>query len=223
MNKNKGKTIKSVVSLVATALVLIVATVAWFSSGTKVSVEGISADVETDGFSYILYEAVDANKNGLLDNGEDASGNWLPVSGPDINIDKAVPNQYRFFKAKVQVGSRTEINVKFTGIVVTDPVPEERADFLSLINVRFRTEDVATQPVPYGEAIDENMYQLFGSPAQGGTIPTEVEIYNLTDLTGHQNQTVEIYYTVGIDGNSFTDEMGDFTDKSVLIGAILFE
>ncbi len=218
MNKKKGKMIKSGVSLLATALVLIVVTVAWFSSGSKVGVDSISAQVDSEGFTYLLYEAIDANKTG---GPVPPTGlTWVAVSDLAINVNNAVPNQYRYFKATITSGIRSEIKVKFAGIEVTSPVPAARADFLSLIDVHFRTEDNLAQPMPGGAAVNNSMYELLGNPAQGDPIPQEVQIYNI-DVSTYQNATFDIYYTIGVD-KAFKPKQ-NFLGAFVDIGTLVFE
>lgn len=218
MNKKRIKMIKSGVSLFATALVLIVVTVAWFSSGGKANVEGIGAQVDSEGFTYMLYEAVDAAKIGGPE--PPIGATWVAVADPAININDAVPNQYRYFKATITNGIREEIKVKFTGINVTSPVPAARADFLSLIDVRFRTEDNFGDPMPGGAAVIESMFKLLGNPAPGALIPEELDVYTI-DVRDYQNATFDIYYTVGV--NETFEPRVDFTGASVSIGAIVFE
>lgn len=213
--KNKEKIIKSGAFLVATALVLVVVTVAWFISGSiAAKVEGIEANVDSDGFTFVLYEAEDTNKIG----GPNLPAGlvWLPVSGTDLNISDAVPNQYRYFKAIIQTGSKAAMQVKFSGIEVVSEDPVIQQGFLSLINVRFRTEDAAAQSItPGGDPINENMFELLGVPS----LP-EVLIYDL-NLANHHDETITIYYTIGVD-ESFAVEK-DFRGASVNIGAIVFE
>ncbi|HZK39867.1 MAG TPA: hypothetical protein VFD23_06935 [Clostridia bacterium] len=214
MNKKRIKMIKSGVSLFATALVLIVVTVAWFSSGGKANVEGIGADVVSEGLTYMLYEAVDDEKIG---GPEPPSGaDWVTVGDSGINIENAVPNQYRYFKAHVKNIAKQEIQVKFTDIVITEPQNAATEDFLKLINVHFYTEGIGNAPVPGGEvAYDETMDQIVGIPVSG-----DVVIYTL-DMTNYQGEEFDIYYTIGVD-ESFQPKQ-DFLGASVSIGAIVFE
>lgn len=222
MNENKQKIIKSGALLVATTIVLVVVTVAWFISGAgQASVEGIRADIVSDGFTYLLYEAIDDNKNGILDASEAAADKWLPVPALDINIDKAVPNQYRFFKATVQLGARTQIKATFDGIVVIPPnSPLTQQEFLELIKVEFRTEDANGQLIPEpGPGVDpfnKNMYEILGDP-----VPQKLDVYTV-DLTDRPNETFNVYYTIGIDGDLFT-QVGDFTGGLVEIDEVVFE
>ena len=216
MNKNKGKIIKSGAFLVATALVLTVATVAWFITGNLGAYsDPIAGEIISDSYGYLLLEATDDNMNGILDAGEE--DNWEAILGLDINVSNIVPNEYHFYKAIIQTGSRTSLQFKFTGIEVTVAEPEvTQLDFLSLINVRFRTEDDAdpAQPMPAGGSIDESMYTLLGDPAAESVV-----IYTL-DLSGYQNRSLTIYYDIGV--KPITVPGNEVRGASVSIGAIEF-
>jgi hypothetical protein len=215
--KLKDKIIKNGIFLFATALVLVVVTVAWFFSGSEeANVGPIGADIESSGFGYFLFEAVDTNKNGLLDNGEE--NNWLPVPGDNVDINNIVPNQYHFYKAVIQTGAKTSMQFKFTGITysLADPEATEE-DFLSRLNVRFRTIDDGSPGAPMtgGEAIDTNMFILMDAEP----LLTDVVVYNL-DLTGYQNRNFTIFYDVGL--YSATTQAEKIQGSSISINKIEF-
>ncbi len=191
--ETKGKIIKNAIFMAATALVLVVVTLAWFSSGAVVNVNPVAGDVESSGYGYLLYEAEDTNKNGVLDPLE--AENWVAVPGLSIDVNNIVPNQYRFFKAVVTPGTKTSIKFSFGGIAVNLLDPEVTLqEFLSLVHVRFRTEDDGLPPaaITGGAAIDESMYDLLGDPAAGS-----VQIYDL-GLTGYTGTSFTIYYDIGV-------------------------
>ena len=218
MNTHKKKILKSGAFLVATALVLLVATVAWFlSGGESATVSGILAEVETSGVSYLLLEAEDTNKNGILDPDEAEEEKWVPVPDLNIEVSNLVPNQYRFFKAVIMPGARTTLQFGFNDIAVTieDSTTTEE-EFLSLIHVRFRTEDDAepVQPMTGGAAIDQSMYALLGDPAADSVL-----IYDL-DLTAYTGDAFTIYYDVGVYFDAVPNEK--MIGSSVGIGAIEF-
>ena len=102
---NKEKIIKSGVFLVATALILIVVTVAWFISGSLgANTSQIEAEVFTEGYGYSLLEAEDTNMNGVLDAEESEDEDWTVVQEVNVDISNIVPNQYHFYKAIIQPG-----------------------------------------------------------------------------------------------------------------------
>lgn len=217
MKNNKEKVIKSGVFLAATALVLVVATVAWFISGSLgANTDSISGEVATeDGYGYLLLEAVDTDKNGVLDPAEAAV--WVPVPGENLDITSMVPNEYHYYKAVIQTGARTTLQFKFTGIAVTvaDPTATE-ADVLGRINVRFSTLDDGEPGAPLtgGAAIDTDLAALLGEPAAADLI-----IYTL-DLTDYQNTSITIYYDVGIYQDTAPGDKSQ--GSSVSISAIQF-
>jgi len=193
--KTKEKLIKNAIFLAATTLVLVVVTVAWFSSGALLSVNPVAGDVESSGYGYMLYEAEDTDKNGVLDATEALPEKWIAVPGLSIDVNNIVPNQYRFFKAVVFPGTKTSIQFTFGGINVDLLDPEVTLqEFLSLIHVKFRTEDDTIPPaaLPDGGIIDESMYDLLGDPVAGS-----VQVYDL-NLTGYTGTSFTIYYNIGV-------------------------
>lgn len=191
--KSKDKLIKNAIFLAATTLVLVVVTLAWFSTSWGVGVDTVDASVDASGYGFMLYEAEDTNKNGVLDPLE--AENWAAVPGLSIDVNNVVPNQYRFFKAVVFPGIKTSIQFTFSGISVDLLDPEVTLEeFLSLIHVRFRTEDDTDPPaaLPDGGSLDQSMYELLGDPAAASVL-----VYNL-DLTGYTGTSFTIYYDIGV-------------------------
>lgn len=193
---DKKKLIKSVALMVATAMVLVAVTVAWFALGDHAGAGDVEAEVEKSDLTYTIYEAVDTNKNGILDPAESADANWTAVSGDSLQLLNAAPNQYHFYKIIVYSGERSSVDFKLKGVSVT-PLNASAGtnDILERIHVRFEVKDDGGDPgfpTTGVDDIDTNLSALLGDPA-----PAEYTVYSI-DLTNYHGRTFEIFYDVGL-------------------------
>lgn len=198
----KLRLIKSAVSLVATTLVLGVVTVAWFiqGGGARVDADEIGGLIEEQsGFGYRVLEAIDANKNGELDPGENT---WYVVTENPIEMANLAPNQSRFFKIEVDTGSMGGAKLHFGEVALS---PDENSPdydegameaFLKKYRVIFAARDKDNQPLQGISDIDQSLFALLGNP------PTDdKEVYDL-DFTDYPNQPIAIYYVLGVYGEA---------------------
>ncbi len=198
MSNDKKNILKSAALMVATAMVLVVVTVAWFMLGGKAGADEIKSDVVAEEITYTIYEAIDTNKNGVLDT--DEAQNWNVVTEDTLQLVAAVPNQYRFYKVVVHSGGKNSLAFKLNGISATPlDASAGASDIFERIHVRFLVKDDGGDPgfpTTGVDPINTNLLTLLGDPA-----PTNYTVYTI-DLSGYQNRIFEIYYDVGLSSDT---------------------
>ena len=191
----KRNMIKSGLFAGAAVLVLIVATVAWFSSGDNAGVDEIAANVESsDVLITNFYKYIDENRDNDITNDEPPYG-WVAV-GPEENLNTGamVPGQKSFYKVVVR-STYPNLQIDFNNIVFAG-IPSggttELSQYLEKLNVEFRaiygdpeTEIGALTPVA--------MDALLGSSLVNGMSKTAVFDVNIST---QQNENITIYYTL---------------------------
>jgi len=189
LEQAKRNMIKSGLFAGAAVLVLIVASVAWFSSGTKVDVDNVNASIE-NALSSTFYQSVDTDKDGIID----AVPNWTPVTDPAIDTGVMVPGQNMFYKI-VASTAKPNLKLKLSGIspVVPSGGTMDKEDVLSLVNIKIEARDQSNNLITGSTDFDGSMFELLGSNPDA----TEVTVYDL-DMTSYYAQQITIYYTVGL-------------------------
>lgn len=184
----KRNMIKSGLFAGAAVLVLIVASVAWFSSGTKVDVDQLSANIENV-FVSTFYESIDTDNDGILD----ASPNWTPVYEPDINTGVMVPGQNLFYRIDI-ITTQLNLKLKMSGISISPPIVGIMTDeaILDIVNITFQARDQSNTIITGSTDFNGSLLDLLGSPSA-----TEKDVYTL-DMTAYLGQKISIYYTVGL-------------------------
>ena len=189
----KRNMIKSGLFAGAAILVLIVATVAWFSSGTKVDVEGISANIESqDVLITNFYKYIDNNKDNDTTNDSSPYG-WIAVTDSNIDTRAMVPGQKSFYKVIIRSTKpnlRLDFNnIEFAGIPSGGDMTT-LSGYLQKLNVEIKAVDGAGSPI--GSAVSSTMNDLLENPT--GDITTKA-VFNV-EISGHQNENITIYYTL---------------------------
>ena len=200
----KKKMIKSGLFSLAAVLVLIVATVAWFSSGTKVGVDTISAEISNDDlFITQFFESIDTNKDGVLD----TNPNWTAVTAPDIDTGNLVPGQKMFYKIVVN-STRPRLQLIMNDITVLNGGSMSNADVLDIVKIKF---DVRNQNGELITGIDDfdgsmkDLYDLNGIDPDAATAPT-ITVYDIA-MASIPDRTIVFYYTVGIPGTITQEDL----------------
>ncbi len=191
----KRNMIKSGLFAGAAILVLIFATLAWFSAGSKAAVEEISANVESsDVLIANFYRYEDVNKDNVI--GNDPTGGWIGVdSGENINTGAMVPGQKSYYKVVVR-STYPNLKIDFNNIVFAGiPLGGDMAlltEYLQKMNVEIRSVDGAESPI--GTTVSSPLNTLLGSSLVNGMSKT---VFNV-DISSHQNEEITIYYTLAM-------------------------
>ncbi|NLP49037.1 MAG: hypothetical protein GX345_08895 [Clostridiales bacterium] len=217
MTPAKLRLIKSAVSLVATTLVLVFVTVAWFSVGSLVTVDKIFGNVdEQTGFGYRILEAIDLNRNGVLDDGEDED--WQPVVENQIDLSNLAPNQKRFFKIEVTTGNLSGAKLFFGNVTLNgNGVPADEKAFLEKFSVSLEVKDGNDLLDDIASPLYTNLYELVGYPI----LASNIVVYSL-DLSEYYNTSIDLFYTLGLksEGPHTTFDEKDF---ELFVGNITLE
>ena len=191
----KKKMIKSGLFSLAAVLVLIVATVAWFSSGTKVGVDTISAEISNDDlFITQFFESIDTNKDGVLD----TNPNWTAVTAPDIDTGNLVPGQKMFYKIVVN-STRPRLQLIMNDITVLNGGSMSNADVLDIVKIKFDVRNQNGELITGISDFDGSMkdlYDLKNIDPDAATAPT-ITVYDIA-MASIPDRTIVFYYTVGI-------------------------
>lgn len=200
----KKKMIKSGLFSLAAVLVLIVATVAWFSSGTKVGVDTISAEISNDDlFITQFFESIDTNKDGVLD----TNPNWTAVTAPDIDTGNLVPGQKMFYKIVVN-STRPRLQLIMNDITVLNGGSMSNADVLDIVKIKFDVRNQNGELITGISDFDGSMkdlYDLKNIDPDAATAPT-ITVYDIA-MTSIPDRTIVFYYTVGIPGTITQEDL----------------
>lgn len=193
----KRNMIKSGLFAGAAVLVLIVATVAWFSSGNKAGVDEIAANVESgDVLIANFYRYDDVNKDNVI--GNDPTGGWIGVDpGENINTGAMVPGQKSFYK-----------------VVVRSTYPSLKIDFNNIVFAGIPSGGTMTALSQYLQQLEVDFKAVYGDPETdiNSLIPTKMDVllgnptgalanitvFNVGIPSGQQNEEITIYYTLAM-------------------------
>ncbi|MGN0635607.1 MAG: hypothetical protein ACI4I5_05235 [Acutalibacteraceae bacterium] len=226
--------IKNIVSLVASALVLIAATFAWFTTGSTADVATVSADIEgvfvvdyytaqipdadvlwgmQDGELYV--RDISAKSDTLLSqyvqNAADTA--WMKANDEQISF---YPGEFRIFKISFTAKVSHDYSVRLNDVVFTSDDPDAAADSIYTYGYAVcKDEDTVTTTTETTQTLRSVLY-TDGVPGTSGTVATVHA--NLGDV-------VNVYYVIGIPGediNSSHDAVRQ-SGASIRIGSIVVE
>lgn len=216
---NRNNIIKSGILFTATAIVLIIAAVAWFSSGNLTDVQGVSATVDSGDYTSAFYESPDTDKDGALDGPIDDPDIWQLVSGPALDIVPIVPGEKHFYRIEIRINKPVDLSLIFSEIAVSIPdgASFTKSDMLGRVNVFTEIRDEDGDAVT-GTTFDDDMLAFLDNDPD----LTMKAVYDEMDMTAYVGTTINIYYFVGIDGST-VDKADDFLQETGFrIGVIDF-
>lgn len=122
---------KSLIMLMLSALTLTIGTLCWFFMSGRNKVNDFAVEVDNPSSNFIFYEAIDTNKNGVIDNGE----MYVEIENPDIYTENMVPGQTFFYKVFVKnTKNDTNFGLFFKDITDTNEMAQQIAVSASLVD-----------------------------------------------------------------------------------------
>ncbi|MBQ7654861.1 MAG: hypothetical protein IJS17_07305, partial [Clostridia bacterium] len=174
---------------------LIAASLCWFSMGTQVDMERISVGVDSLSSNYIFYEAVDADRDGVIDNDEI----YTEITDDTIRTRYMVPGQKYFYKVVV---TNNHTNAHFAFIFDNISYTGSFADY-----VKVAAQLVDSTSTTRATSVERTISDIAGSD----TSATILTASNLA--TG----SYELYYTVKLDASAAsTYESANLTVTDVI-------
>ena len=122
----KGKkikfNIKNLILMIVSSLTLVVVSVCWFTIANRNILEGFTAEVENPSSNVEFYEAIDANMNGVIDNGE----SYELIRDTSVNTKNMEPGQIFFYKVLVRNShENSNFEMRFNNISDIDGMAEQ--------------------------------------------------------------------------------------------------
>lgn len=203
------KMIKNLVSLVASALILIAATFAWFASNDSVTVDSISADTQAnfivdyyattipdtdilwgmqEGELYVKNSEsrADTTLSQYVQNIDSEA--WYRTSAPTIPL---IPGEFRVFKITFQSRLSHDYKVNLSNVSIVSDNPEAVAQSVYTYGFSVRTNDET------GVATASSTETLHSVLSSGGTYGTKGLVHTVHTEIG---DSVAVYFVVGIPG-----------------------
>jgi len=106
---SKKNIIKSGLFLAATVAVLVIATLAWFSSGNLTEVQGTDSTIDSGDYTSTFYESPDTDMDGELDSTIDDPDIWQLVSGSALDIVPIVPGEKHFYRVEIRINNPIDL------------------------------------------------------------------------------------------------------------------
>ena len=130
-NYNAQISAKSIILLILSALTLTIGTLCWFFMSGRNRVDDFFVEVDNPSSNFVFYEAVDANKNGVIDDDE----MYVEIESLDIYTENMVPGQTFFYKVFVKNSkNNTNFGLFFKDITDTDEMAQQIAVSASLVD-----------------------------------------------------------------------------------------
>lgn len=226
--------IKNMVSLVASALVLIAASFAWFAINNAVDVASVSADMEgvflvdyyttSTPTSDVLWGMQDEELyvrdvsaksdtvlSQYLQNVQDTA--WMKANDEQISF---YPGEFRIFKISFVARVSHDYRVRLSDVAFTSDDPDAAADSIYTYGYAV-CSDGETSNVSTGtpQTLRSVLY-TDGVPGTSGTVVT---------VHADLGETVDVYYVVGIPGEDLNDSHDAVREAgaSIRIGSIVVE
>lgn len=176
-DKKINLSLKNLILSLTSALALVVATVCWFVMSGSVGLEKLTASVDTSLSNVDFFQAVDENKNGVVD----ANETYKKIETANIDTKYMVPGEKYFYKVNVY-NNKTGVHFGLFFNDITD------SDSLGA------QVKVSAKIVKSGTTLahtDECFLSAIYETDDGGI--TDATILTASDLT---KGDYEIYYTV---------------------------
>lgn len=225
------KIIKNLVSLVASALILVAATFAWFASNDSVAVDSVSADTQAnfivdyyattipdtdilwgmqDGELYVKNSesAVDTMLSEYVQSIDSEA--WYRTSAPTIPL---IPGEFRVFKISFQsrISHDYKVNLSDVAIVSDDPSAVAQSIYTYGFSVR-TNEETGIATASSTETLHSVLFSdgAYGTKGLVHTVHTEI------------GDAVEVYFVVGIPGEDInnTHDSAREAGAQISIGSI---
>lgn len=226
--------IKNIVSLVASALVLIAATFAWFTTGSTADVALVSADIE--GVFVVDYFTAQTPDTDVLWGMQDeelyvrdisaksdtmisqyvqnaADTTWMKANEEQISL---YPGEFRIFKISFAAKVSHDYSVCLNDVVFTSEDPDAAADSIYTYGYAVcKDGDTVTSTSQTTQTLRSVLY-TDGAPGTSGTV-----------VTAHANmgEMVNVYYVIGIPGEDINNSHDAVRQSgaSIRIGSIVVE
>lgn len=132
MKNYKAKiSVKSIILLILSALTLTIGTLCWFFMSGRNRVDDFFVEVDNPSSNFVFYEAVDTNKNGVIDDDEI----YVEIESPDIYTENMVPGQTFFYKVFVKNSKNgSNFGLFFKNITDTDNIAQQIAVSANLLD-----------------------------------------------------------------------------------------
>lgn len=197
MKKHKSDLgIKNSILIIVSALSLAFATFSWFSLNNHNNIENFEAEVDTLSSNFTFYQAVDENRNGVIDGSE----TYVEISDNSINTRYMIPGEKYFYKAILN----NRRNNSHFAFIFSDIVDD--SSFSSEVKVTARLLDSTN--VTVAQTSTERSIDYFA-------VTDENSIKDATVLTAQSLPAGDysLFYTLKIDENTGSD----FENDSLLI------
>ena len=185
-DKKVNQNLKNLILMVVSALVLISATVCWFFLTSANTVEGFEVGVDSPSSHMVFYEAIDENKNGVVDGTE----SYKEISTTNIITKNMIPGKTYFYMVKIDtMKDNMKFGLFFNGIEespVEEGIPSLSSQIKVTANIKKANGNVIT--ATDGEKILSTMIEY----DETGTIADAMI------LTGNNfaKGDYEVYYTI---------------------------
>ena len=188
--------LKNSILIIVSALVLAFASYCWFSLNSHNDIQDFTVGVDTLSSNYTFYQAVDENRNGVIDGQE----TYNEIEDMSISTQYMIPGEKYFYKAILEnVKPGAHFAFIFSNIVDDSDFGSEVKVFAKLVgsNSQIISQSSTESSIAYYSVTDDN---------------------NITDATILTAQSIatgtyELYYTLKIDESTTSD----FEDDSLVI------
>lgn len=145
--------VKSIILLILSTLTLTIGTLCWFFMSGRNRVDDFFVEVDNPSSNFVFYEAVDANKNGVIDDDE----MYVEIESLDIYTENMVPGQTFFYKVFVKNSKDgSNFGLFFKDITDTDNIAQQIAVSANLLDATGNVKATSNGEIDLSTLITSN-------------------------------------------------------------------